>query len=443
MRASWFSRETRYLLLTMTVSVAALLLLSRFRFPEREPVAVVPPPLERLAARATYDELAGVVSASRPRVDTLVSVLKVALPTFQPQSVGEMLRRPAPLGEVPAFVPAVRTEADAGIAFLPWPLAGHDLIVGDQKVDVIASDPVLGVVLVRLPPPASGTWSWAVENTISPGRYVLVVEGSRHGPALRPVFLGRADEMPSPGWDRVLLTDQPLTAREGSFLFSLPGAFMGMLVYHGDTPSLVTAASLRSVADRLKQGQPVPGDLGVSVQPLTTELKEVTGAPEGVVVTWVDPSGPAEGHLRVGDVITWLGGFRTPNPGVFLTAVAQAGPGARLTVTFVRDGNRQDVTLETVAHPIRPASIDESDFGAALEISPGTGALVTAVASRGAAESAGLRPGDIVTSFGDRVRPRPADITGVFSRMKPGEWRFAGVLRGHERLVVVVRRQAQ
>lgn len=443
MRASWFSRETRYLLLTMTVSVAALLLLARFRFPERQPVAVVPPPLERLAARATYDELAGVVSASRARVDTLVSVLKVTLPAPQPQSVAQMLRRPAPLGEVPAFVPAVRTEAEAGVAFLPWPLAGHDLIVGDQKVDVIASDPVLGVVLVRLPPPTGGTWSWAVENTISPGRYVVVVEGSRHGPSLRPVFLGRADEMPSPGWDRVLLVDQPLPGREGSLLFSLAGAFMGMLVYHGDTPALVTAATLRSVADRLKQGQPAPGDLGIAVQPLTAALKDATGAPEGVVVSWIDPSGPAAGQIGVGDVITWLGGFRTPTPAVFLTAVAQAGPGARLTVTLVREGNRQDVTLETVGHPIRPLAGGQADFGAALENSPGTGALVTAVTSGSAADSAGLRAGDIVTSFGDRARPRPADITGAFSQMKPGEWRFAGVARGPERLVVVVRRQAQ
>lgn len=435
------SRETRFLLVTMIVSVAALLVLARFRFTEREPVGVVAPPLERLAARATYEELAGVVQAARSRIDPLVTVLRIDHPAAQPQSIGELLARPAPLGSLATFIPAVRTEPEAGLAFIPARLSGRDLIVGDESAPVIGSDPLLGVVLVELPAAASGTWSWAVENAVTPGRYVVAVEGSRDGPALRPTFLARADEMPSPGWGQVHLVDQPSPVPEGSLLFSLAGAFTGMVVFHVDTPALVPAATVRAVADRLRQaGQRPAGDLGVEVQALTAPLRQASGTNEGVMVTWVDPAGPAAASLRVGDVVAWLGGMRTPSPAAFLTALAQAGPGSLLSLTVFRAGERVELTLETVAHPLQPPPADPADFGARLESRPGLGALVGSVARGGPAETAGLREGDIVTSFGDRAAPRPADVTRAFARMQPGQLVLAGVLRGSDRLVVAIRR---
>jgi hypothetical protein len=52
------TRETRLLVVTLAVSATLLLVLAQFRFPAEErvqPVGPVTPPLERLAARATFD----------------------------------------------------------------------------------------------------------------------------------------------------------------------------------------------------------------------------------------------------------------------------------------------------------------------------------------------------------------------------------------------------
>src|SRR6185437_9473543 len=69
-------RETRLLLLTIAVSVGALLLLSRFRFPAQAPIVTPsPPPLERLAARATYDELADIITQLQARLEPGLVVL--------------------------------------------------------------------------------------------------------------------------------------------------------------------------------------------------------------------------------------------------------------------------------------------------------------------------------------------------------------------------------
>ena len=70
-RAPEARRETRLLLATIAVSVGMLLLLARFRFPEeagRQTVEPAAAPLERLAARATFDELAGTMADLERRI---------------------------------------------------------------------------------------------------------------------------------------------------------------------------------------------------------------------------------------------------------------------------------------------------------------------------------------------------------------------------------------
>ena len=91
------SRESRLLLLTVAVCAVVLLLLARLRFPH-PPAAVdtsAPAPLERIAARASYDALA----ADIQRVETVVAphliVLRVAqqLPSA-PHDLGDALAPP-------------------------------------------------------------------------------------------------------------------------------------------------------------------------------------------------------------------------------------------------------------------------------------------------------------------------------------------------------------
>jgi hypothetical protein len=92
---SW-SRETRLLLLTMIVSAAVLGVLAQFRFPDVQRVEAPAQPLERLAARATFDELAGIIERLDRRIAPSIVVLRVgsrALPS--PRSLRDLLSEPA------------------------------------------------------------------------------------------------------------------------------------------------------------------------------------------------------------------------------------------------------------------------------------------------------------------------------------------------------------
>lgn len=73
-------RETRLLLATIGVSVAMLLLLARFRFPDESTRGTAEPPvapLERLAARATFDELASTMADLERRLATRVELVRI------------------------------------------------------------------------------------------------------------------------------------------------------------------------------------------------------------------------------------------------------------------------------------------------------------------------------------------------------------------------------
>ena len=60
-----------------------------------------------------------------------------------------------------------------------------------------------------------------------------------------------------------------------------------------------------------ERGNPAPGTLGIEAQPLTPALRSAVRAGRGVVVTWVDPEGPAAGALRTTDIIERCDGAST------------------------------------------------------------------------------------------------------------------------------------
>ena len=81
-RPPFWSRETRLLLLTVALSVAVLFALARFRFPGQEPLELPAQPLQRLAARAAFEDLSAAVSRAAERLRPALQVVRV------PTSVG-------------------------------------------------------------------------------------------------------------------------------------------------------------------------------------------------------------------------------------------------------------------------------------------------------------------------------------------------------------------
>jgi serine protease Do len=149
------------------------------------------------------------------------------------------------------------------------------------------------------------------------------------------------------------------------------------------------------------------GWLGLDVQAIGADIGTALGVHGGVVVTWVDPQGPAADEIHVMDVVDAIDGRPVDNLETWRARTARLEEGASV-VLGVRKGNSgREVRLTAVAAARAPVG---RPLGLTLRSIPGVGAQVVGVAAGSEAERSGLRVGDIITAAGDIRMPTPAQL---------------------------------
>jgi hypothetical protein len=378
------SRETRLLLTTALIAIAALWVLARVRFPDRPPPQnPVQPLLTQLTPRPTFDDLASEIAALRPRLESL-------------------------LVNPPSRQPGLRVRDDVAAVWLD-PRPERPTGTGDSP---FAHDPASGLSLVRIAPrsgPAPMLWS----SPAGGPRYFIASEMSPAGLSLRPVYVALLVPVDSPRWPgQEWQLPAGANVAAGSFLFTADAAVAGLVVDYGAGRALVPAATVLAEAERLLD-RPLAGraSVGIDVQPLTASLVKATGATAGVIVTWVDPDGPAAGSVDAGDVIETANGVALATVDHWDVQVARLAAGQMLTIGVYAAGGRREVTLE--ASPV-PAP-DPQSLGLALRTLPGIGAEVARVDAGSSGDRGGLRVGDVVTRVDSTAAPTPAQVRRAFA----------------------------
>ena len=425
-------REARLLAIIVVVSLATLAVLAQFRFPEREAVepqraaaTTASNPLERLAAQATYEELASIVARVERRIAPAVVVLRVV-----PGSAG-----------TPRFVPGLRVRRDLVLVRL-GPGDRPEAIVDDGGMPALLGlDPLTRLAAVRVPPGLNAAAVEAAAVEAGPedegARYVVVAEGSPGGAVLRPVFVGRTLPFSDPKWDAPLsMLGAALPAQDGALVFSIDGRFAGMTVVEQAVPALAPPRALLAQADRLSRGSPpAPFDLGVEVQELTPALAAATGAASGVVVTHVDPRGPAAGKLEVTDVLQALADQPVPSPDALRVLLSRVVPGTTFELGLVRGTNALRVAVVAA-----PAADEPPDTGLVLRLVARDGAEVLDVRPGSPASIAGIRVGDVVAYLGREKAPTPARLARAFRELERGETLLLGMRLSEGYRVVALRK---
>ena len=145
------------------------------------------------------------------------------------------------------------------------------------------------------------------------------------------------------------------------------------------------------------------------------------------MVTEPQSDSPAsKAGIKSGDVITAVNGQMVRGPKALARLIGEFDPDSKVTLTIVRNGEKQDisVTLGKLTDQVALGSDSEKDsqmlqsdkLGMALAPAPdGDGVLVLEVEPDSAAESKGLVAGDVVASVnGEEVR-NPQDIEKLAS----------------------------
>jgi serine protease Do len=274
-------------------------------------------------------------------------------------------------------------------------IAAHDLPyvrIGDPKATKVGE----WVVAIGQP--------FGFENTVTAG---IVSAKSRSLPGDSYVPFIQTDAAVNPG-----NSGGPLFNLRGevigvnSQIFSRSGGFQGLAF-------AVPIDVAMQVKDEIQHdGKVSHGRLGITIQEVNQALAQNFGlpAPEGALVASVEKGSPgAKAGLEPGDVILKLDGKEISRSSDLPPMVSSLKPGARVTLDVWRDGASKEITASvgsltntTVAAAgdneqlgkaklgiaVRPLTADEKR-GTDLE-----GLVVQDVA--GAAERAGVRPGDVI-----------------------------------------------
>ena len=422
-------RDTRLLFLIVLIAVATLWVLARIRFPDRVPTPnPMPPVLAQLAPKSAFEDIAASVAQIEP-------VLRSSLMTIATRS------RDATAWTAPAraTVAALKFGDGVAVALMDERTGAFDVV--DEDAVEVARDPASHLAVVRVPSgavPAPTTWS---PRQFESPRFLLAADTSAAGISFRPVFVGSLFPIDSPVWSGpVWALPASSDLAPSTFVFNLDGAFAGLVVPRGDGIAMVPGEMVVALAERLVRETPVrPGQLGVEVQPITPGLEAAIGTSVGVIVTWVDPQGPAAGQIRATDLIEAVGGQAVATFEHWQAALGKIAEGDTWVLS-VRQGDGVR-SVQLVAAAMSPAGAGDPSLGLTLRTIRSVGAMVVRVDRGSAAFRSGLSAGDVITVFGDVDAPTAAQVSRAFASALDAELLLMGITRGDAHHVVTVERR--
>ncbi len=249
------SRETRLLLLVVVVAIGVLVLLARFRYPSTSLTSVTPSPgaLAGLAARASFDDMAGVLTALLNRLSA--SALAVQL---EPVPVADPVPSADPAAVTPPVivaprrsVAAMRMRGDLALVYTDpgtRPALPADLV---GPVEIVGTDPGRAISLLRVAAFDTGGPA-GIQDSFGGFSYVAVVEAMPGGTTIRPRFIGRVDPVADARWSRPLLgVGEPNDLPVGAWLFTIDGRLLGLVVAHGGGSAIAPPSALDALVTEL------------------------------------------------------------------------------------------------------------------------------------------------------------------------------------------------
>ncbi len=261
---------------------------------------------------------------------------------------------------------------------------------------------------------------------------------------------GRATETGTGSFQDFLQTDAPINrGNSGGALVNTRGELIGInsqiLSPNGGSIGIgfaIPSDMARGVMDQLmKKGKVQRGMLGVTIQQLTPELASGLGLKEnkGVLVSGVQPGGPAaSAGLHSGDVILQVNGKDVNDSNELRNEIAAMPPGTDVTLTVLRNGNRQEFHVRLAELTTENARANQEQGGGnggggaqlGVELTPLTpdiarqigvprteqGVVVSSVDPSGPAGQAGIQEGDVIEQVNRQPVRTPGDVRDALGK---------------------------
>ena len=322
---------------------------------------------------------------------------------------------------------------------------------------VIGTDPQYDIALLKVNAKNLPVVNIGDSHTLKPGQWVVAI-GSPFGfdhsvtqgivSAVGRSF-GAADQQYVP----FIQTDVPINrGNSGGPLFNLDGQVVGVNSqifsstggYQGISFSIPIDIAMNAVQQLKTKGYVTRGMIGVEIQDVTAQIARAQNlklpSPRGALVAQVTPGGGADkAGVQVGDVILAYNGHPVDTAADLPPLVGATTPGSEATLQISRDGKLMNLKVKVGELP-RDENGNSASAGtperaggalglAVQTITPamrqqlglkGTGGVVISDVT-GAAEQAGLQPGDVILRVGSQPVNSTAQFKAATAKVKPGD----------------------
>jgi len=340
------------------------------------------------------------------------------------------------------------------------------------KAKIIGADPKTDLAVVKINASNLPSVRWGDSSKLQVGEYVLAIGnpfGLNSTVTLGIVSaLGRG-HMGITQYEDFIQTDAAINpGNSGGALINTAGELVGINTaivsqtggYQG-VGFAVPASMAKPVYESLvKIGKVVRGYLGVAIQDLTKDLAKSFGLKQakGALVSSVAEDSPAErAGIKQGDVIVAYQGKPIVDPAVLQREVTRTPVGTEATLTFIRDGLEQEVTVTVgeQAETAKVASADSSmenvlagvevqslDLQTARELGlrgKAQGVAVVNVEPDSLADRAGLAQGDVIKEINRQLIKSVRDYEKIVSTLKKDESALLLINRRGSSLFITVK----
>jgi len=302
------------------------------------------------------------------------------------------------------------------------------------------------------------------------GEWVLAI-GSPFGfehSATAGIVSAKGRSLPSENYVPFIQTDVAINpGNSGGPLFNLDGEVVGVnsQIYSrtGGFMGLSFAVPIDMAMDVVQQlkttGRVSRGWLGVVIQDMTRELAAAFGLdqPKGALVAQVLRDSPAEkARLQTGDVIVRFNGKEVPTSGALPPLVGSSPVNEPARVEVLRRGRSEEITVmvgelpddgefPVAAVPERTAAnriglvVADLDSQQRDDLGVEGGGVLVREVNPGAAERAGIAPGDVILMFDNEPVPDAARFEALLDQSERGAWVAVLIYREDGRLFIPVR----
>ncbi|MDZ4164815.1 MAG: DegQ family serine endoprotease [Smithellaceae bacterium] len=264
-------------------------------------------------------------------------------------------------------------------------------------------------------------------------------------------------------YDNFIQTDASINpGNSGGPLFNMEGKVIGIntaIVAQGQGIGFAIPAKMAKdmLPDLRTKGKVTRGWLGISVQDLTEDLAKSLNIKDirGALVADVFKGDPAEvAGIIAGDVVIEINGLKIKDAHELLVTVAPFKVGVKVELKVLREGKERVFTVTIAERKDRPELVGDSsqeEYGLAvgditpeiaqqLGVSPRTGVVIVEVMDGSPAQTAGLRPKDIIVQV-DKVRiGNQKEYIAEMAKLSEKRSVMLSIRRGKQSFFVVLRR---